>query len=183
MQRDFTWNLKNGEPSLLSHYRLSDNYLRFYLKYIEKNRLKIANQYFKNRSIQNLPGWEGIMELQFENLVLNNRSLLWEKLHIQPEDIVSDNPYFQRPQVRKQGCQIDYLIQVRSKVLYVCEIKFSKNPLGLSIIQELKSKISKLSMPRGYAAVPVLIHVGGVLDSVLESEYFIKIIDYADFFL
>ena len=42
VSRDFTWHLKTGLDSKLSHYRLKDNYLRFYLKYIEPNKKKIA---------------------------------------------------------------------------------------------------------------------------------------------
>lgn len=29
-------DVKTGEDSKFSHYRLSDNYLRFYLKYVKK---------------------------------------------------------------------------------------------------------------------------------------------------
>ncbi len=35
--RDHTWNIKTSTDSRLRKYRLQDNYLRFYLKYIEKN--------------------------------------------------------------------------------------------------------------------------------------------------
>lgn len=41
VQRDFTWDLKSEKESKLSRYRLSDNYLRFYLKYIAPNQAKI----------------------------------------------------------------------------------------------------------------------------------------------
>jgi len=34
VKRDFIWDLKNGQQRKISRYRLSDNYLRFYLKYI-----------------------------------------------------------------------------------------------------------------------------------------------------
>src|SRR5262249_21121918 len=37
VSHDFTWHLHTGMDSKLSHYRLKDNYLRFYLKYIEPN--------------------------------------------------------------------------------------------------------------------------------------------------
>lgn len=35
VRRDHSWHLKNGNQSKLSSYRISDNYLRFYLKYID----------------------------------------------------------------------------------------------------------------------------------------------------
>ncbi len=72
VKRDFTWDLKNGKEGKLSRYRLSDNYLRFYLKYIAPNRSNIEKESFSTLITQ-LPGWEGIMGLQFENLVVHNR--------------------------------------------------------------------------------------------------------------
>jgi hypothetical protein len=31
VERDYSWDIKTGKESKLSHYRLSDNYMRFYL--------------------------------------------------------------------------------------------------------------------------------------------------------
>ena len=45
--KDRTWNIKNGKESNLCKFRLRDNYLRFYLKYIEPKRTQIE----KNRVI------------------------------------------------------------------------------------------------------------------------------------
>lgn len=179
--RDYTWHLKSGDVSRLSHYRLSDNYLRFYLKYIDKNKDKVEGGHFDGRSLASFPGWEAIMGLQFENLVLNNRRYLWEELHIYPEEIRSDNPFFQRKTTLSPGCQIDYLIHTKFNTLYVCEIKFSKNPVGASVIQETSNKIERLKRPRGFSCIPVLIHVNGVEDAVVESGVFKRIIDFGSF--
>lgn len=51
------------------------------------------------------------------------------KLGIKSEDILCDNPYFQRGTLKRQGCQIDYLIQTKYKTLYVCEIKFLRQKM------------------------------------------------------
>lgn len=179
--RDYTWHLKSGATSRLSQYRLSDNYLRFYLKYIEKNKEKIENGHFDSRSMGTLPGWDSIMGLQFENLVLNNRRLIWDALHVYPEEINADNPFFQRKTTISPGCQIDYLIHTKFNTLYVCEVKFRKNPLDSDVIREVTQKINCLKVPKGFSCVPVLIHVNGVTDDVLERGYFKKIIDFGDF--
>ncbi|HBI21830.1 MAG TPA: ATPase, partial [Legionella sp.] len=178
ISRDYTWHLKSGLESRLSHYRLSDNYLRFYLKYIEKNQRKIESDHFNARSIASLPGWDSIMGLQFENLVLNNRKQIWETLHIHPEDILSDNPFFQRTTTKTPGCQIDYLIHTRFNTLYVCEIKFCKHPLGSTVVSEVQQKIDRLKRPKGFSCRPVLIHVNGVSDQVLDSAFFVDVIDF-----
>jgi hypothetical protein len=180
IKRDYTWNIKDETKAGLSHYRLSDNYLRFYLKYVEKNKIKIENNYFEKISLSTFPAFNAIMGLQFENLVLNNRSFIWEKLNLNPQDIVTDNPYFQRQQLRKKGCQIDYLIQTKMKLLYACEIKFSKDILRSDVIEEMHKKLDRFYLPRGYSIQPVLIHVNGVADSVVDADYFSQLIDFTE---
>jgi AAA+ ATPase superfamily predicted ATPase len=179
ISRDHTWNLKTGLAAPLQFkYRLRDNYLRFYLKYIANKLPDIERNAYHTKSVTGLAGWSGIMGLQFENLVLNNRVLIQQALNLVPEDIVTDNPYFQRRKSRQAGCQVDYLIQTRTKVLYVCEIKFSRDVLKKEVIREVQDKIKKLIMPRGMSVCPVLIHVNGVNDAVIDSDYFTEIIDF-----
>lgn len=170
---DFTWNLRNGKPGKLSHYRLKDNYLRFYLKVIEPNRFKIAQN-----ELTHPPGWDGIMGLQFENLVLSNRSAVKRILGLAPDDIIIDNPYFQRATRVHPGCQIDYLIQTKYHSLHLCEIKFSREKIGAEVIQQVKEKMRRLQVKKIYSVWPVLIHVNGVTDSVIESGFFSRIIDF-----
>ena len=83
--RDHTWHFKTGKASKLSRFRISDNYLRYYLKYILPNRDKIHHNAFENVALILLPQWEGTMGLQFENLVLHNRQRIHNILGIKPE--------------------------------------------------------------------------------------------------
>jgi AAA+ ATPase superfamily predicted ATPase len=66
IKRDFVWNL-NTEKSSVSKYRLRDNYLRFYLKYIEPKRELIKKNIYQEAHLERLPQWQTIMGLQFEN--------------------------------------------------------------------------------------------------------------------
>lgn len=178
LQRDYTWNLATGDNKRLSHFRLSDNYLRFYLKYMDKELTKIQSNQYAFRSLSLLPGWDAIMGLQFENLVLNNREYIKECLHLKPDEIITNNPYFQRKTSTHPGCQIDYLIQTKNRYLYVCEIKFSRDPLDKTIMSEMQRKIESLSAPARFSTRPVLIHVNGVNEDVSNSGYFSEIIDF-----
>jgi uncharacterized protein len=179
IKRDYTWHIKTGKRSKLSYYRISDNYLRFYLTNIFPNEDKIRRGSFQNLSLGLIPGWESILGLQFENLVLHNRRILQELLNIKPEDITYENPFFQTKTARQEGCQIDYMIQTRFDVLYVCEIKFSKHPIESVILEEMKQKIKKLRLPKRMSCRPILIHVNGVNEAVLHSRYFSDIIDFS----
>lgn len=178
--QEHTWSLKTGRESRSSRYRIRDNFLRFYLKYMAPNLSKIERDVFKNSSLFSIPSWETIMGLQFENLVINNRDLLLRELGIRPEEVVYDNPFFQKKNARRQGCQIDYLIQTRFGNLFVCEVKFSRSPVPSGIIQEMQTKLKTLQIPRGHATLPVLIHVNGVTQEVEERGFFARIVDFGN---
>ena len=178
VQRDFTWNLVDGQESKLSVYRLSDNYLRFYLKYIAPSHSKIEKGAFTNAALTRLPAWESIMGLQFENIVTHNRKTIWNLLNLSPEEIVMDGHFFQNSTKKQPGCQIDYMIQTKFHSLFLCEIKFSKSPIGFKIIKEMETKRNRIKIPKFCSIRPVLIHVNGVEESVLDEGYFDKIIDF-----
>lgn len=179
IKRDYTWNIKTGQGSRLSHYRLSDNYLRFYLRYIEKHKTKIDMGNYEFTTLALLPEWQTILGLQFENLVLNNRGYIQSSLNINPENIISDNPFFQRKTNTQPGCQIDYMMQTKFNTLYICEIKFSKNPIGVDVIKEVQQKIDRLKRPKGFSCRPILIHVNGVTDDLIDEGYFAGVIDFS----
>lgn len=176
-----SWSLKTGKIGKSTLYRLSDNYLRFYTHYIEPNLSKIEQGSFLEVPLSSLPGWEPMLGFQLENLLLKNRSLLYKALGIYPQDIVIDNPYFQKSSGKKKGCQIDYLVQTRSNTLFICEVKMRRRELGLEVIEAMKIKIASLSLSKGFGISPVLFHLGPVSDALLSSNYFYRIIDIAEF--
>ncbi len=180
ISRDYLWNIKNKTTSKLSRYRLSDNYVRFYLKYINPHYGVIKSRKYKVDSLSNLTGWSSIIALQFENLVLSNREVIQKLLGINHDEVERDNPFFQNKTTKTAGCQIDYLIQTKTATLYACEIKFSRNEVKSDIITDMKLKLSNLAVPRGFSCLPVLIHVNGVHDNVIDSNYFFKIINFSE---
>jgi len=178
VKRDFIWDFKNGQQRKLSRYRLSDNYLRFYLKCIEPNRVKIDKRGISDSTLNSLPGWEGIMGLQFENLVVHNFKALWKVLNLSGKEVIMDGPFFQTRTARQSGCQIDYMIQTRFHTLYICEVKFSQDRVNGKIIEEMERKIKSLNVPKRFSIRPVLIQVNGTENSVVDEGYFDKIIDF-----
>lgn len=175
--RDYTWNIVEGKESRFSRLRISDNYIRFYLKAIRPHRNAIMR-----RQVRSLPPIDGILGLQFENIVLNNREFIWKSIGLDESRIKYHNPFFQRSTKERPGCQIDYLIQMDRGTIYVCEIKFSTNKIDGSIIEEVKQKISRITMPDAFSYHPVLIHVNGVSDAVTNAGYFDEIIDFSTAF-
>jgi len=176
----FTWDFKEEELSNLNKYRLSDNFLRFHFRFIAPRLSGIQRGRYAKSEITNLPGWLGLIGLQLENLVLNNRDLILEALSINPAEVIADDPYFQRATKRIKGCQIDYLILTKLNTIFVCEIKFSHNPITMNIIKEVQEKIDKLATKRHYAVLPVLIHFNEVKGAVEDSEFFYRIINFSE---
>ncbi|MCH9626836.1 MAG: hypothetical protein S4CHLAM2_04670 [Chlamydiales bacterium] len=181
VQEDCTWSLSTKKESRLKKFRLKDNYLRFYLRYIEPNKDRISKGLFESQSFMNMPGWESVMGLQFENLVINNLKILCKALRIDLLEVSNAGPFFQRATKRQKGCQIDLMIQTRHNTLYVCEIKFSTSEIKSRVIEEMKKKIKALSVPKGFSIRPVLIHVNGVSQAIKESETFNDIVNFSDF--
>ncbi len=175
------WSFKTAKPLKQSLYRIADPYIRFYLKMIEPNLSKIAIGGYQELSLQALPGFEAHLGLQLEYLLLQNRSLLLKALSIRGEDITADGPYRQTKTTTQKGCQIDYLIQTTTKNLFISEFKFRKREIGSEIIHEMQEKFSALKIPRGFASVPVLFHLSGVVDAVATTTYFYRIVDISDF--
>ena len=174
------WSLKTGQNGKKTLYRLSDNYLRFYIHYIEPNLTKIEQEAFLETPLSSLPGWDTMLGFQLENLLLKNRPLIYKALNIYPQDIVTDNPYIQQATSRVKGCQIDYLIQTRSNTLFICEIKMRRQEVGTEVIDEMKAKINALSLPKGFGISPVLFHLGPLSRALAESKYFFRTIDISE---
>ena len=182
ISKDRTWNIKSQKQSNLIEYRLSDNYLRFYLKYIGPNSQNIEKIGRLGISVSQFSSFDVVMGIQFENLVLNNQPILWNKLSIPTEDIAQSGPYFQRQSVSRRSCQIDCLIQTKTNILYICEVKFKRARLGVEVIAELEEKARKLVVPRNFSVRLVIIHVHGVDDNLdlNSSKYHISEIDFAE---
>ena len=93
--------------------------------------------------------------------------------------MITAAPYLQTETKLRQKCQIDLLIQTKYDQLYVIEIRFSKDPLGPDVIKEVKEKINRIERPKGFSCRPVLIHVNGVSDALIEEDFFSSIIDFS----
>jgi len=162
-------------PQRIIKYRLKDNYLRFYLKYIKPNKGKIENGLYQYIALENLAEWEIVMGFQFENLILSNTKSVCLLLGINLSMIKSAAPFFQKKTKTKSGCQIDLLIETKY-TLYVCEMKFRKL-IKADIIKKMAHKIIKLKPPKHFSVRPVLIYAGELEQTVYDAGYFTNIID------
>lgn len=171
------WSLHTHKVLRKALYRLSDPYLRFYLHYIEPNRVKIEQGAFSDTPLRSLPGIDSMLGFQMETLLLKNRFLLYKALGLYPQEIVMDNPYQQRALGKKKGCQIDYLVQTHANTLFFSEVKMRGRPLGKEVIDSMRAKINAFQVPKGFTVCPVLFHLGPASKALLEARYFYRVVD------
>ena len=170
--KDETLNPRTWKASRLAHYRLCDNYARFYLKYIAPHLAEIKSGRYEFESLSELPGWQTIMGLQFENLVLNRVMDFKDALHLAGATVRSAAPY------RTNGAnavQVDLLVQT-DEVMYVVEIKRRKQ-IRTDIVDEVKEKIGKIRRPSRISVRKAIIFDGELAPAVRRSGYFDAIID------
>lgn len=170
-------NPETGREARVSRYRLRDNYARFYLKYVAPHRAEIERGVFRYSSLSSLPGWNTIMGLQFENLIVNNAMSLIPFLHLGNATVLSAAPYRhvkKEADSESRGCQVDLLIQT-PRTVYVVEVKRMKH-IGEEIVKEVEEKIRRLPLRPGVSARPVLVYDGELEPAVEGCGYFDAII-------
>ncbi|MBN1925672.1 MAG: ATP-binding protein [Prolixibacteraceae bacterium] len=178
--KDISYNIQTGQYSRFAKYRLKDNYSRFYLRYIEKNKDRINTSINFNSNIETFIDWDTLKGFQFENLVLNNLSSLIKLLDIKPETILYASPYYQKKNKQHEACQVDLLI-ITKYSFYVCEMKF-RGKTDVSVIDEVQRKISKLKITTNTSVRPILIYNGELDKAVSDEDYFFGIVNIANLF-
>lgn len=178
ISRDFTWSFTQG-ISKLSHLRLCDNYSRFYLRYVKKHKARFKKLPLAKTEKTPIGNWDAIFGLQFENVVMNSLSLIIDALGIAAADVENIGPFFQPATRGRRGVQIDLLIQTRSRTLHIIEIKTSKS-LGMATIDGVRRKIAHLQKTRGYAILPSLITIHPVPSSILDNDFFYRLINLTE---
>ena len=178
LEKDSVYEPGTARATRRFHYRLKDNYIRFYLRYIEPIREKIRQGLTETTVLEALVDWDVIMGYQFENLVLGNIPALCKRLSLNSASVRSAAPYFQKRTQRKKACQIDLLIQTKH-TLYVCEIKWRKK-VEPQVIGEVQEKIGKLKTPKNLSVRPVLIYEGELSRALRDNDYFTAQIAFGD---
>lgn len=168
--RDDGLNPLTGKAIRKARFRISDNYVRFYLRYVEPRREAIARGLFEFSSVEQLPGLQTFFGLQFENLVLNHISDLFPLLGIDKSLVLSAFPYVQAATKRQRGCQIDLLIQTQ-RTLIVVEIK-RRREIGHEVVDEVSEKVARIVHDKSLSVRTALVYDGRLSPSVEADRFF-----------
>jgi len=162
-----------------NRYRLSDNYSRFYLKFIEPFKDVIDRDEYEFVGLDALENADSVMGLAFENLVVNNYHELIPHLHLKGSVITSAAPYCRKGSTvarGRKGCQVDLLIQTRKALCFV-EVK-RKKTIQREIIEEVEAKVSAIRRRDGMSTFVALVYFGELSPIVAADGYFSAIIPF-----
>ena len=170
-------NPETGRIARISRYRLKDNYTRFYLRCVEPRKDAISVGGYRFASVEQLPGWNSIIGLAFENLIVNNWTELLPRIGIENVIVESAAPFRRSSSEKSKGVQFDLLIQT-PRTIYAVEIK-RENRIGHEVEQEMEDRIGRLKLRKGVSVRPVLVYDGSLDPIVSGSGYFAALIDAA----
>lgn len=163
-------NPSTGKSARETRYRLRDNYVRFYLKYIEPRKEAIKAGLYRFVSLESLAGWETVLGLQFENLVLNHLPALAPRLGLGASLVTSAAPYYRKGGKNGDGVQVDLLVQTNKSVCLV-EIK-RRVRISDSIEEEMEEKVRRLKVGKGKSVRTALVYEGKLSQKVVDDGYF-----------
>lgn len=171
-------NPATGRDAKCVRYRISDNYTRFYLRYIRPNERVIDKGAFKFAGVEALPGWDTILGLQFENLIVNNLPAILPRLGLDRVLLKSAAPWRQKQTSRRRGCQIDLLLQSERGVCVV-EMK-RRREIGREVADEVAAKVRALDLPRDVSVRTALVYDGRLSPRVEAEGFFDSLIPVSD---
>ena len=175
ISRDASLSPLTGKAMRRDRYRVSDNYIRFYLSFIAPNSAAVERGLFQFVSMEQFGGWGAVLGLQFQNLILNHVDKLFPYFGIDHALVMSAAPYYQPATKRGEGCQIDLLIQTK-RTLFVVEIK-RKQTIDASVIEEVATKIKRLKFNPEFSIRTGLVYCGRLSQQVEAEGYFDRIIN------
>lgn len=168
--KDGGLNPETAARTRTSQYRLSDNYTRFYLQYVEPRADEIEGRKYKFATLESLPRWSTVLGYQFENLVLANFDRLQELLGLKGTEILSAAPWRKKGADGKPGCQIDLLVQT-ARTVWVVEIK-RRARIGEEAVDEVRAKLDRVRFKGRKSIRTALVYCGELAPVVRGSGFF-----------
>lgn len=167
-------------------YKLVDPFLRTHFKFIEPNRRKIQLNTDANL-VDSIMGdsWDTFFGQTFDWFVYSNIYEILELLKIPVGDVIQFGPFFRqrfRNKPNGRGIQIELLLVRKDNPATVIENKFTKEPIGSYIQDEVQTKVENLQFPERFTVEKALICSCGVTRAVSEGDYFSKIITLKELF-
>ncbi len=165
-------------------YYISDEYVRFYFKYVFPHAKIIKHGFSQNIFQQKIvPLWRPWLGITFEFFCLKNAALLARIMGFEGE-VVSFGSLFSRDESENNHrFQIDLLYR-RPGIITVCEIKYTEKPIGIEVIGEVQGRASKLlPLLDGSTTIEyALIAPAGITRQLKGKKFFHYVVQLKDLF-
>jgi AAA+ ATPase superfamily predicted ATPase len=166
----------NGKSAKQRKYKLFDEYLCFYFKYIKSN-IGIINETEKGSLFSKVisRNWKPWLGNAFERFCVKNAIYLSEKMEFSDEVLKFGG-------LSGKGFQFDLVYYRDGNIITFCEVKYSENLIGTEVISEFEEKIenfkaSSIFLKKDNITIErVLIAPFDVDNSLKKSKYFHKIL-------
>ncbi|MCP4674573.1 MAG: hypothetical protein GY854_03465 [Deltaproteobacteria bacterium] len=163
-------------------YRISDQYLMFYFKFIHRNRNRINRlegmhtiaQFLPNKSLR---VWRG---LAFERICYLHHHRIAEKLGFKAV-AYEFGSWFAKGE-KNLKTQVDLIFLRADNVITLCEIKFTDKKVGLEIVSDVERKIEVFPNPKDRTIEKVLITAAEPTGKLLNEGYFHAILTLEELF-
>jgi AAA+ ATPase superfamily predicted ATPase len=166
------------DTSKTVRYRLQDEYLRFYFSLIEPNLTRIRTSrtgYGLDRIARDR--FDTFLGHGFELMVARNVAVLLEVTDA--ADVVSRiGSYWHHQTARREGVQIDLVVERDDGITHLVECKWSRKPVGKGVWTELQRKCSLYPNPKQHTLEPVLVAAAGATPSVRDAD--VPVVTLAD---
>lgn len=170
--------------SNLVRYCISDNYLRFYFKFISPLSTRIKQGDFNRSPLHalNKESYQKWLGLSFERYCRKHSQMIAKIIGFSAVHYKS-GAFFNRATIKEQmGYQIDLVFDRADHVLTICEIKYTQTKIGTEVIEEFEKKLRQLTDTKKKKIEKVLISANGATDALLDRAYFDRIITLEDIF-
>lgn len=174
-----------GMNSKQNRFRIADNYLQFYFKFIAPKMPRIEDGSFQKSPSSAIKAdtYQKWLGFAFERMCLRHHQLIADKLKFSAVNYRVGS-YFSRATDRlTPGFQIDLIYERDDRVYTICEIKYLKDKVKSSVIKEFEEKLSLFDGKKNYSIHKVLITAEGADNAVINSGYFDEILSLDDFFV
>ena len=171
-----------------AYFRLTDEYTYFYYYWVGKLHKKIL-QFPRNYWQQKIstPAYSSWTGYSFESVCQKHLNSILRALGIEGLSVFASTWRNHPGKSKIAGAQIDLLLDRADRLINVCEIKYSREPLTINkkLIDEVGRKISvfKATTSTKKGINPVLISASGIISPKTTSSYFANIGSGADLFL
>lgn len=158
-------------------FKLTDEYLVFYYKYIFPN-LRSIKEERSSRLFEELceSKWQSWLGIAFERFCFKNANYIAQKLGFSDE-LINVSPYYGKSD---EKFQIDLIFERSGKVITICEVKYYDKQISTSIIPEFSRKCDLLKLPEEYTVEKALITIKGIDKALEESQYFHHVLNVKD---